>query len=321
MQGSTPPRTLKKPSRVCSPVRNSWSAGSMSLVSRVAASASVREMRTVGTPSTSAARRAALSVPTNCAVGTRTLPPRWPHFFSDASWSSKWTPAAPASIIPFISSNELRLPPKPASASATIGTNQSRVDLTLRLLDLVGAHERPVQASHERRHAVRRVERLVGIGVAREVGVARDLPAGDVDALRAGLDHLHGLRTRKGAQGRQVLLGVEQIPQALRATPGQGVLDRDATRGASRPPQPSSHDGSRPTSCRCPCRCRSLHSPSVDVLVGRERQELDEVVAQRHPFEDLSCLCKPSALARLLGDDAAHLLRREPAGVHPLPDL
>jgi hypothetical protein len=25
-----------------------------------------------------------------------TLPPRWPHFLADASWSSKCTPAAPA---------------------------------------------------------------------------------------------------------------------------------------------------------------------------------------------------------------------------------
>ncbi len=48
-----------------------------------------------------------------------------PHFFSEASWSSKWTAAAPASIIPFISSNALSGPPKPASASATIGANQS----------------------------------------------------------------------------------------------------------------------------------------------------------------------------------------------------
>ena len=61
----------------------------------------------------------------NWLVGTSTFPPRWPHFFSDASWSSKCTPAAPASIIPFISSNALSGPPKPASASATIGTSQS----------------------------------------------------------------------------------------------------------------------------------------------------------------------------------------------------
>jgi hypothetical protein len=55
-----------------------------------------------------------------------TLPPRWPHFFSEDSWSSKCTPAAPDLIIAFISSKQLSGPPKPASASATIGAYQSR---------------------------------------------------------------------------------------------------------------------------------------------------------------------------------------------------
>src|SRR5438094_708657 len=34
-------------------------------------------------------RRAATSLVMNSLVGTSTLPPRWPHFFKDASWSSK----------------------------------------------------------------------------------------------------------------------------------------------------------------------------------------------------------------------------------------
>ena len=54
-----------------------------------------------------------------------TLPPRWPHFFSEDSWSSKCTPAAPALIIDFMSSKQLSGPPKPASASATMGAYQS----------------------------------------------------------------------------------------------------------------------------------------------------------------------------------------------------
>jgi hypothetical protein len=114
----------KKPSLVRSPVRNGRSRSSTSLVKRPAASASVRATSSVGTPETSAASRAAFRVRTNVCVGTSTLPPRWPHFFSLASWSSKCTPEAPASIICFISSNALSGPPKPASASATIGANQ-----------------------------------------------------------------------------------------------------------------------------------------------------------------------------------------------------
>jgi hypothetical protein len=103
---------------------NGRSTSSTSLVSRVADSASVRATSIVGTPRTSAARRAALRVLMNCDVGTSTLPPRCPHFFSLASWSSKWTPAAPLSISAFMSSNAFSAPPKPASASATTGAIQ-----------------------------------------------------------------------------------------------------------------------------------------------------------------------------------------------------
>ncbi len=77
----------------------------------------------------------------------------WPHFFSDDSWSSQCTPAAPASIIDFISSKALSGPPKPASASATIGTIQSRsASAVLGPLDLVGAAQRVVDAAHDRGH-------------------------------------------------------------------------------------------------------------------------------------------------------------------------
>ena len=114
----------KKPSVVRSPVTKRWSYSSQSLVSSVALLASVRAIRTVSTPHTSAASRAATSLVTNSLVGTRTFPPRWPHFFTEASWSSKCTPAAPASIMFFMISKACSGPPNPASASATSGANQ-----------------------------------------------------------------------------------------------------------------------------------------------------------------------------------------------------
>ena len=70
----------------------------------MAASASVRAMTTVGTSATSAARRAEVRVRMCCWVGISTLPPRWPHFFSEASWSSQCEPATPAAIMAFCSS-------------------------------------------------------------------------------------------------------------------------------------------------------------------------------------------------------------------------
>jgi hypothetical protein len=48
--------------------------------------------------------RAAISFWIASVVGTRTLPPMWPHFLTEASWSSQCTPAAPARIMAFISS-------------------------------------------------------------------------------------------------------------------------------------------------------------------------------------------------------------------------
>ncbi len=101
----------------------------MSLVSSVAPRESVRATMMVGTPRISAASRAATSVRMCWLVGTSTLPPMWPHFFSEESWSSQCTPAAPASIIAFISSKAFSGPPNPASASATIGTIQSMSSL------------------------------------------------------------------------------------------------------------------------------------------------------------------------------------------------
>ncbi|MNR50210.1 hypothetical protein D3C85_1696970 [compost metagenome] len=101
---------------------NFASLGSISLVNKFAASASVRATTIVGVPITSAAKRAAINLLIASCVGTNTFPPKWPHFLAELNWSSKCTPAAPDSIMDFISSKAFRFPPKPASASATIGT-------------------------------------------------------------------------------------------------------------------------------------------------------------------------------------------------------
>jgi hypothetical protein len=87
MAVSTPPRRWKKPSGVRPRSRSmkGSSAGSASDMMRFAEWASVRAIRMVGTPMTSAASRAELRVRTKVLVGTSTLPPRWPHFFSAAT--------------------------------------------------------------------------------------------------------------------------------------------------------------------------------------------------------------------------------------------
>ena len=90
---------------------------------------------------------------------------------------------------------------------------------------------------HERRHAVRRIEALVGVRVPGEVRVGCDLPAGQIDRLQAGLDHLHGLVAGQRAERRDVLLVVQELPQPLGAELRERVLDREAPRIRSTRPR------------------------------------------------------------------------------------
>ena len=128
--------------------------------------------------------------------------------------------------MPFISSNALSGPPKPASASATIGASQvtppglavavavpvdlpvavrSRSVQRLGVVDLVRAQQSLVQATHGLGHAVRRVEALVGVGLPRQVGVSRHLPAAQIDGLEPGAHLLHRLAAGQGAERRDVI--------------------------------------------------------------------------------------------------------------------
>jgi hypothetical protein len=66
-------------------------------------------------------------------------------------------------------------------------------------------------------HRVHRVQRLVGVHLAVAVGVASDLPAGQVDGLQAGLDLLQRLVAGERAQRVDEGLGVDQVPQLLGA--------------------------------------------------------------------------------------------------------
>ena len=84
-----------------------------------------RDERRVGTPQTSAARRAATSVRMNCA-GRDRAPCRPCGRTSSRSRAGPRSerPRRPPRSSPFISSNALSGPPKPASASAMIGASQ-----------------------------------------------------------------------------------------------------------------------------------------------------------------------------------------------------
>ena len=146
----------KKPSGVRSPVRNGRSRSSTSLVSSWALLASVRATISVGTPETSAASRAAVSVRMKAEVGMSTLPPMCPHFFSEASWSSKWT-AGGAGLDHAL--HQLEGVQRPAEAGLGVGDDRREpVDAVLALgrVDLVGALQRLVDPLDDVRDDCRR---------------------------------------------------------------------------------------------------------------------------------------------------------------------
>ena len=96
--------------------------------------------------------------------------------------------------------------------------------VALDLGDLVGALQRVVDPANHLRHRVGRVQALVGVGVAGQVGVTGDLPAGQVDGLQAGAHLLHGLVAGQRTERVDPLQVVQLVPQHLRAATGQGVL-------------------------------------------------------------------------------------------------
>src|SRR5215207_8703208 len=113
------------------------------------------------------------------------------------------------------------------------------------------------------------------------------------------------------------------------------------TRSSTEPscaPQAAHHGSSRPSipSITVPRTLRAsrtaTRSGSVQVLVGREGQEVGELVAQRYPLEDLLGLLGAALGPGLVADlvvDLLHLLLEhlrdvlagEPAVPDPLPDL
>ena len=97
----------------------------------------------------------------------------------------------------------------------------------LRAMDLVGALQGVVDGAHHRGHAVGRIEALVRIHLAAQVGVARHLPAAQVDRLEPGLHLLHRLIAGERAERGHVRLRVQQMPQPLRAHARQRVLNPD----------------------------------------------------------------------------------------------
>ena len=68
-------------------------------------------------------------------------------------------------------------------------------------------------------------KRLVGIHLAGEVRIARDLPSGEIDGIEAGSHLLHGLVAGERAERIHERLLVHITPELLGAEPREAVLD------------------------------------------------------------------------------------------------
>ena len=118
------------------------------------------------------------------------------------------------------------------AAEAGLGISHDRHDQLARPItvlpigpgDLIGPHERVVDPPHHGRHRVDGIEALVGIGVTRQVGIGRNLPARQVDRLQPGFHLLHGLLTSERAERSNVRSLAEQPPQSLGSMLGERVL-------------------------------------------------------------------------------------------------
>ena len=126
-------------------------------------------------------------------------------------------------------SNALSGPPKPASASATIGANQVSTDRPLPSETSIWSARCSVRfdALDELRRGIGRIERLVGIHGGGGVGVGRHLPAGEVDRLQAGAHLLHRLIARHRAERIDEIFLVNELPEPVGAHLGQRLADLD----------------------------------------------------------------------------------------------
>jgi hypothetical protein len=99
--------------------------------------------------------------------------------------------------------------------------------LAFRMMNLVGTHQRLVDAPDEIRHAVGGVKALIGIHLPRIVGIGGRLPSAHIDRLQSGVYLLNRLIARHGSQRRNVRLGVQQVPKPFGALLSQRVFNVD----------------------------------------------------------------------------------------------
>ena len=99
--------------------------------------------------------------------------------------------------------------------------------IALRMGDLIDAAQRVVDAPDHVRDRIHGVQRLIGVHLSRCVRVGGNLPAGEIDRPRPGLDLLHRLVAGQGAKRRDIRLGFQQVPESRGTHFGQRVTNSE----------------------------------------------------------------------------------------------
>ena len=208
-----------------SPSMNGRSRSSMSLVRSFALSASVRATRTVGTSSDVGGEARGDERADELARGNEHLAAHVAALLLAGE------------LVLEVNAGGARLDHRlhqlegvERAAEAGLGVRHDRREpvalaLALGVLDLIGAHERLVDALDDVRDAVGRVEALVRVHVAGRVGVGGDLPAGEVARPSGPRGPAAPPVAGERAERVDVVLRVEHLPEALRAERRERVLD------------------------------------------------------------------------------------------------
>jgi len=97
--------------------------------------------------------------------------------------------------------------------------------LAFSVMHLVSAQESVVNLFHHVGNAVAGIEALVGIHLPRKIGVARHLPAAQINGFQSGQHLLHGLVAGHCAQCFYIRFRVEHVPEAQRSQTSERMFN------------------------------------------------------------------------------------------------
>ena len=128
---------------------------------------------------------------------------------------------------------------------------------------------RVVDLPDDVRNAVGRIQAQIRIHLARAVAVRGDLPAAQIDGLKAGPDLLDRLVPGEGPEGADTAFRLQETPQTSGAPFGEGVPDADRSPEPDDVVRPVRPDDARPPFIHFPVRFQTpgLIDHAVDRLL------------------------------------------------------